>query len=288
MCKCIKLNKNNITQLKLLNDSRIYFNKLNEDFFALYRSCNIFQKMFLKRDITLLISEGKYIGYIWATMQDKNSYLINSLNIDSTSNVEKYISLLIGTLRVGYTASYTCEGNGNNVNQLEKAGFRKISGTIKMELNLSGSYTSSINNEVMFKILEKGKEEKIRCNIQNEVFKNDTRIPISIRDIYFDQCQEYYFDDGAIFIMKDNKYMGYGQIIIENNVPIIVNLGILKDYRGKGYGKALINYLLQIVRINKFEKVIINVDWNNKIALEMYKKCGFKIVSEQYNMKAII
>ena len=64
MCKCIKLNKNNITQLKLLNDSRIYFNKLNEDFFALYRSCNIFQKMFLKRDITLLIRREIYWLYM--------------------------------------------------------------------------------------------------------------------------------------------------------------------------------------------------------------------------------
>ncbi|WP_027623504.1 GNAT family N-acetyltransferase [Clostridium lundense] len=288
MCKCIRLNKNNIEQFQILNNNRLGFNKLNDDFFSCYNSSNIIQRLFLKRTITLLISGNKCVGYIWATLKDKDSYIINSLNVYKCSDEEKYISLLLGSLKVGYIASYTCESNGRNIYALEKAGFKKIHGTVKMELCMEENFNPEINNEVKFKILEKGKEENIRCVIQNEVFKNDTRIPISIRDIYFDQCQNYYFDDGAIFIMKDKAYIGYGQIILDNGIPIIVNVGILKEYRGKGYGKALINYLLKLTSKYKFNKVLINVDWNNKIALELYKKCGFKIITEQYDMETII
>lgn len=288
MCKCIKLSKNNIKQFQILNNNRLGFNKLNDDFFSCYNSSNIIQKLFLKRTITLLIDGNKCVGYMWANLKDKNSYIINSLNVFRCSNEEKYISLLLGSLRVGYAASYTCESNGHNIYILENAGFKKIHGTVKMELHLQDDFNPKITNEVSFKILEKGKEENIRCNIQNEVFKNDTRIPISIRDIYFDQCQDYYFDDGAIFIMKGNKHIGYGQIILDNSIPIIVNVGILKEYRGRGYGKALINYLLKMTSRYKFDKVLINVDWNNKVALELYKECGFKIITEQYDMETII
>ena len=93
---------------------------------------------------------------------------------------------------------------------------------------------------ITFSIVQKDKDEKARCILQNEIFNNDDRIPINIEDIYYDEAQEYYFDKGAIFIELDNKPIGYGQIIVEDKVAIIVNFGIIEKYRKEGYGKVSI------------------------------------------------
>lgn len=131
MCKCVKLDKGNMHQLKALNDFRLNFNLLNEDFFSTYYSSNFFQRIFLKKTVALLMYHDKYIGYLWVNLYDKNFYTINSLSINNTKHINKHISILLSTLKKGFTASYMCENNGYNINILESVGFKKNHGTIK-------------------------------------------------------------------------------------------------------------------------------------------------------------
>ncbi|WP_406541200.1 hypothetical protein [Clostridium ljungdahlii] len=56
---------------------------------------------------------------------------------------------------------------------------------------------------------------------------------MTLEDIYFDEAQDYYFEKGAIFLKQNDEYIGYGQIVMENDIPVIVNFGILKEFRGK-------------------------------------------------------
>jgi hypothetical protein len=81
--------------------------------------------------------------------------------------------------------------------------------------------SESVNESVNIELFKKGFHEQIRCNIQNEVFKNDSRIPLSIEDIYYDESQKYYYDEGSIFIKKANDYIGYGQIIMDMRIQVI-------------------------------------------------------------------
>lgn len=80
-----------------------------------------------------------------------------------------------------------------------------------------------------------------------------------------------------------------GYIVYENETPIgafalkydkeeayVYNVGINSKYRGKGFGVELMGYAIKD-GIEKCDKVVLDVDSNNPIALNLYKKCGFKI-----------
>lgn len=80
-----------------------------------------------------------------------------------------------------------------------------------------------------------------------------------------------------------------GYIVYENDTPIgafaikydkeeayIYNVGIASKYRGRGFGKELIGYAIN-KGIEKCDRVVLDVDSNNPIAFNLYKKCGFKI-----------
>lgn len=290
MFKCVPLNKLNINDFKELNKFKNNFNVLNENFFEVYNNSNFAQRIFLRRRVKLLKKDSKYIGYIWAEMNDENIYSINALNViqDEPDNVKEHVpyNLLISTLKKNSIISYFCENNDYNFRILKSLGFVQREGTLILYLdlsNLSNNMYLYLDNEVEFEILKLGIDEQKRCDIQNKVFKSDSRLPLSIQDIYFDEAQNYYFDKGAVFIKKDGEYIGYGQIIIEENTPIIVNFGILREYRGKGYSKSLLSYLLRIIKYNGFHCVKIKVKSTNYIALNLYKKLHFKVIRESYN-----
>ncbi|MEY8000000.1 GNAT family N-acetyltransferase [Clostridium sp. Mt-5] len=287
MYKCIKLIKKNLKYFRELNGKRSLFNSLNKDFFQTYDDCNFAQQMILRRKVKLIKNNVKYIGYIWTDIYHKNICNINALNVvygyNNMDNLPyKY---LINTIKEHYTVKYLCENNNYNFNLLKSMGFEKKEGTLILYKELSESIHLILNKELEFEILRKGKDEEKRCEIQNKIFEEDDRVPLTLEDIFFDEIQDYYFERGAVFLKKSNKHIGYGQFIIEKGIPVIVNFGIIKEYRGKGYSKCLLTYLLKLIYSNGFNKIIIKVKDSNYIALNLYKSIGFEVEKEQYHLE---
>ena len=81
----------------------------------------------------------------------------------------------------------------------------------------------------------------------------------------------------------DNQNIGYG--IIRNNVDNQVEVYILKDYQGNGYGSYLFNYL-----INHFKKDIkLKVDINNMIIRRIIRKNnGIELWRDGHNIYYVI
>lgn len=286
MYKCVGLNIRNLDHFRKLNKARNEFNTLNKNFFKVYDNCNFAQQMFLRHRVKLLKKDSNYIGHIWIELEDINVYTINALNILVAKNsLGGYIlyKYLVDRLKRNCTYNFFCEKNNYNFDVLNYLGFNKKEGTLVLHLNIDEIMPMLIMEDCEFEILKKGIDEQKRCEIQNEIFKNDARTPLSIEDIYLDEVQTYYFEKGSVFIKKDDNYIGYGQVIIEDNVPVIVNFGILKEYRGKGYSKSLLNHLIQIIKSDGFTNVMIKVKNTNKIALHLYEKVGFKITNEIYS-----
>lgn len=79
-----------------------------------------------------------------------------------------------------------------------------------------------------------------------------------------------------LFVVKDeNHIIGFGSVkMIKHNKTAELGLLIKKDFRNRGYGKALLLEMIIFARLNSY-KAILSVKENNKIALEMYKKAGF-------------
>lgn len=270
------LNKGNISELKRLNCFRKNFNRLNQDFFQVYYSSNQFQQLLLKKKVKLLSRDDSFIGYIWTDNKAYSTYIINSMYVSEDANMLKAYKWLISSIKPPSLIIYSCIKNEYNYGFLKRLKFTKTRGLLGMSIKLNSLFHIKDKENIDFYKVIKGKDEGIRCYVQNEIFHHKDRIPLKVEDIYYDELQDYYCDDGSILIKKGQKYVGYGQIIMGKGIPIIVNFGILKNYRNKGYGKLLLMYMLNIIykKGNKIAK--INVDSSNKAAIKLYKKVGFK------------
>ncbi len=92
--------------------------------------------------------------------------------------------------------------------------------------------------------------------------------------------------DALIIAEENSKIIGYLLYKLDASYPFkvkekwsyISDIYILPEYRRKGIGKALINYLEEILRKNGINKIRLLVWGENIPALEFYKKLDFKIV----------
>lgn len=104
---------------------------------------------------------------------------------------------------------------------------------------------------------------------------------------YYDELM-YENNNGEVIVSGSGKIIGY--IFIDpNNIPF--NLYIYKKYRGYGFGKLLIQYT-----IDKYSYNTLAVSMENRVAIDLCSKFGFKVVdicinykgSKFYIMKRII
>lgn len=279
----ILLNNKNLQDLLKLNDLRKNFNILNQDFYEYYINSGFTKQFMLRRNVKLLKIYNDVCGYIWISKYNKNSFIINSMYVNGEEKLIDKYKWLVDLISYKKSLIYSCEKNDYNYEILKSIGFKKLEGTYEMYARISYGFHMFSIEDLSFEVLERGKHERVRCDIQNEVFKNDARMPLTVDDIYFDEIQKYYFEKGAVLIKKDNKYVGYGQIILNGSIPTIVNVGILKEYRGKGYGKLLMCYLLKVLKDNGFDEVSLKVSSNNYIAMNLYKSLGFTLKNEMHN-----
>ena len=56
-------------------------------------------------------------------------------------------------------------------------------------------------------------------------------------------------------------------------------MAVLKDYRGRGIGTALLEKLLTTLRTNGYERVSLSVQKSN-YAVKLYQKMGFRVFQE--------
>ncbi len=68
--------------------------------------------------------------------------------------------------------------------------------------------------------------------------------------------------------------MGTFSFIAQENKTEVKQLIVLPEYKGKGYGKEIIQYMLSIMKI---ERVWLVTHPKNKRALLLYLKSGFEI-----------
>ena len=178
------------------------------------------------------------------------------------------------------TLKFIYEVKDNNMNNLTSYGFYKKDANIIMTLNLKGKKFPLKHDNVSFRQFIKGKDDRLRCDIQNEVFYETDRIPLSPRDIAYEYNKNFFIEDMAKFITLNGEDIGYGQVLILDGNYTIANLGILKKYQGKGYGKELLSHILNLACENNLSEISIRVKESNEIAYNMYKKFGFKEISK--------
>lgn len=91
----------------------------------------------------------------------------------------------------------------------------------------------------------------------------------------------------------DNKIVGFCSLTIKNNLWQAGNLGhvdelvIDKDYRGKGYGKKLIESITQIAKDFKCKRIELDSAFHRKSAHSFYKSIGYESRAYLFSQKLI-
>lgn len=244
--------------------------------------------------IKLLRVNNRIRGYICFSPShdtaDKDRVIIDDIYISKNYNsVSNYFKLIESTKKISlfnhfkYAQLYL-NNKMKNINEivylLDLSLERKL---YEMKMKLDSDRDINCPSCIEFTLFRKGIDEAKRVDIQNSIFKNTKgHKDCSIDDIKFEEEQDYYLEDGCIFLSCNKETAGYSQVIIEKypyEHPCIVNFGINKKFRGLGLSKLLLNYTFNTIRHKGFNEVFITVDANNYRAYNLYRKAGFNRIN---------
>ena len=253
----------------------------DKDFFTIYNKENIFMKYIYRRFVKLIKYNESFIGFIWYEAPSEKYVKVLALYINP--EYKKYIKADILKELDKHILCYE-EYNTKDI-ILNLLGFEPIMTTFMMYLELSNTNFKYLSNDLLSNKLEIrnfliGKDEELRCKLQNDIFYEEDRKPLSIEDIYSDMVQDYYLKNHCYFLSYNNEYIGYGQIIKNRGFYTLVNFGVLEEYRRLGFGTLFIKYIIDICKNNNINDLYIRVDEENNEAIKLYKKIGFNILDE--------
>ncbi|MDY2728904.1 MAG: GNAT family N-acetyltransferase [Clostridium sp.] len=268
-----KLSNNNVSSFKQLlkeSQSDLLF---KFDFYSYYNERSFLVKYFIRKNVKLILVNGEYVGYIWFDFKSLKTLTINDLYIR-----KEYFYYLNSYILKSFNSDYilfeTYE-TSYMIELLKILNMKRIRISQIMEYKDNNLLNEKNQEDVSFAEYAKNKDAKIRCEIQNNIFENENRAPLSIDDIYYDEKQDYFLDNMSLFMKLKEKYIGYGQIIYTRGLYMIVNFGVIKEFRSKGYGRVFLNALIKHFKEKINSNIFIRVDSNNKIARKLYEKSGF-------------
>ena len=109
--------------------------------------------------------------------------------------------------------------------------------------------------------------------------------------------KEWLFDKNiaeVVFIMEEDREVGFVLYFYNFSTFVgragiyIEDLYVKPQYRGKGYGKALIKYLIEKAKREKLGRIEWTcLDWNQP-SIDFYKSLGAKPMDEWTNFRLVI
>ncbi|WP_350225026.1 GNAT family N-acetyltransferase [Aerococcus sp. UMB7834] len=87
-------------------------------------------------------------------------------------------------------------------------------------------------------------------------------------------------------VLDNNEIIALLNVYCNNNKTqeaYICNVYVLKEYRGIGIAKKLVNKAIELVKKNNFKKIVLHVDITNVKAIQLYEKLDFKVAKEDDN-----
>lgn len=278
-------------KLETLNNSNLNFinefditNEYKEELIEICTNKNIFKKLLLGKNIKYIKSQQKYIGFLWYSKLQYQVYKIHCIKFIPEYSTFEYYKEVFKFFN-SCNSIIISENNNLNTTLLIELGFSVERAIIEMERDIN-SYEEQNNDEnISFETFKEGKDEKYRCLIQNKVFDSANRQSINKEDIIYEKYQNYYIPEGCIFIKHKGVHVGYGQLIKKDSKIYIANFGILPEYRGKGYGKKLLKYIVNIAHDLGNSKIYLKCDKKNIEAVNLYIGERFKTIDTYHEYK---
>ncbi|MEG1411149.1 MAG: GNAT family N-acetyltransferase [Terrisporobacter sp.] len=74
---------------------------------------------------------------------------------------------------------------------------------------------------------------------------------------------------------ENDKVVGWCEASPKDLTTCTLGIGILKEFRNKGYGRKLIEEIISICKRQGYEYLELQVKYNNKTAIHLYESIGF-------------
>jgi len=137
---------------------------------------------------------------------------------------------------------------------------------------------------IMFdKIIYNNKNSETRMELVQE--NND--IPydlLLLADETIESIDKYIHESVIYLLMFRNKPVGVCAVCeISPGIIEIKNIAVAEELRGRGFGKLMINSVINNSEINGYERVIIGTGDAGIRQINLYKKCGFEIYDKKKN-----
>lgn len=123
---------------------------------------------------------------------------------------------------------------------------------------------------------------------------SDSTVIAKMDSIFFDMdvkeedeyVQENIKNETTYIAEINNMNIGKVRLELSDRVGGIYGLGVFPEHRGKGYGRELLTLSIDKLKQMDAHKIMLQVEINNKNALNLYKSCGFEenYVMEYYKM----
>ncbi len=84
----------------------------------------------------------------------------------------------------------------------------------------------------------------------------------------------------TLLAVEKNTPIAYGHLEAEEGV-VWLGICVRQEYKGKGYGKQMMEALIEQAKLENINKISLTVDKTNAGAISLYEQCGFKKINEK-------
>lgn len=124
-----------------------------------------------------------------------------------------------------------------------------------------------MKNKTKIRLVKNKKELENVFKIRHIVFIKEQNVPENIEIDKFDKSAKH------MIVLYKNKPIGCARIRFIGSKAKLERIAVLKSYRGKGFGKMIVNYMVNYCKNKNVKKIIMNSQYYLK---DYYKKFGFK------------
>lgn len=256
------------------------------------------------KDLVSICNETDNTGLDFSN--DRNDYEILKILINNSKNLIAYFGVVCNSnfgknyawgiinpnydeesyLEISKYLKYECKDK--NIKVLNLINERKASNFEKFVLSIGGELIYSTYDMKFFKENYNSNDLKESDLILKRATLDDLSeiVPIGVEAFGTEEDSEREYNELNLkdskynnFIGKvDGKTIGTISVRLENEEASISDLCVIKSYRGRGFGRAILSKTINYLTNKGIENFALSVETKNKNALELYEDCGFKII----------
>ena len=129
------------------------------------------------------------------------------------------------------------------------------------------------NNKLKIKLVKNRKELSKVLKVREIVFIKGQNVPRNVERDKFDNAAK------QVIVLYNDDPIGCARIRFVGKKAKLERIALLKKYRGKGFGKLIVNYLIEYCKNRNIKDIFMNSQYYLK---DYYCKFGFKKIGKPF------